>query len=522
MHTSTRSITASRTVGRRALLGALATIPLGAAIAANAGQARAEGPGLVIDVRDRGAAGDGITDDGPAIRAAVEEVAAAGGGTVRIPAGDYRLASPTPLNGNPAGYGFGRELVNLRSGVRIEGAGQDRVRLIVGEWTPTAWVVFRGIRVHDAGITGVTIHNTAVDPADTSYFDVVFLKSCTDMEISYNGTYDVIGWQFDLNITADGLENAPPEEWGRRIHVHDCRFTSLTEFHQHHDMLVENCQWDIDKAYPRPQWLGGNATQTAFKVSGKNAVQRNVTVRNSRIDVTGTGKPISLFEVWRGQDVTIHNLTTTGQAETTSRINSAWEKGPGTASIATQVRFEACDFESFRLALGEGHQVEFDRCTFDNRPYAFPGEVIRDDVDPTRQQSPTPIPTSLHLAHCELLGGGTLLRTAHKPSTVTSLVHCTLEHDESVAPTSLDWYGEELELVHTRLVALGTTTSQAIRSRGRGKVRFVHSNAVTANNAEIAKDTVRLSGAHLSVRFVHSRLPHVTAPDFSGSLRRVG
>lgn len=522
MDRSTRTVALHPRVSRRALLGAAAAAPFGLALAVNAGPARAEDSGPLVDVRDHGAIGDGVADDGPAIRAAVEEAAGAGGGTVHLPAGDYRIASPTPLDGHPAGHGFGRELINLRSGVRIEGAGQDRVRLIVGEWTPTAWVVFRGIRVRDAAITGMTIHNTAIDPADTSYFDVVYLKSCTDVEISYHGTYDVIGWQFDVNISADGLEKAPPEEWGRRIHIHDCRFTSLTEFHQHHDMLVENCRWDIDKAYPRPKWLGGNATQTAFKVSGKNAIQRTVTVRDSRIDVTGTGKPISLFEVFRSQDVTIQNLTTTGHAETFSKIGSRTTKPAyGAVAFPTQVRFEDCSFESLRMALGEGHQAEFERCTFDNRPYAFPGEVLRDEVNPQTQQSPTPIPTSVHLAHCELLGGGTMLRTAHQPSAVTSLVHCTLEHDESVAPTALDWYGEELELVHTQLVAAGTTTSRAIRSRGSGEVRFVHSS-VTAADANIADDTVYLSSKHRRVRLVHSDLPYATAPDFSGTVRRVG
>lgn len=42
-----------------------------------------------IDVRSRGAAGDGTTPDGPAIQAAIDAAAAAGGGTVLLPPGGY-------------------------------------------------------------------------------------------------------------------------------------------------------------------------------------------------------------------------------------------------------------------------------------------------------------------------------------------------------------------------------------------------------------------------------------------------
>ena len=55
-----------------------------------AGLALSAGPSaLVYDVRDFGAKGDGRTLDTPAITAAIEAAAAAGGGTVYLPAGTY-------------------------------------------------------------------------------------------------------------------------------------------------------------------------------------------------------------------------------------------------------------------------------------------------------------------------------------------------------------------------------------------------------------------------------------------------
>ncbi|HEX6044074.1 MAG TPA: carboxypeptidase regulatory-like domain-containing protein [Pyrinomonadaceae bacterium] len=48
----------------------------------------------VISVADFGAAGDGVTDDGPAFQSALDALADAGGGTLLVPAGRYFIATP--------------------------------------------------------------------------------------------------------------------------------------------------------------------------------------------------------------------------------------------------------------------------------------------------------------------------------------------------------------------------------------------------------------------------------------------
>jgi inhibitor of cysteine peptidase len=49
---------------------------------------------VVLDLKDFGAAGDGITDDGPALQSALDALADAGGGTLNVPAGRYAILTP--------------------------------------------------------------------------------------------------------------------------------------------------------------------------------------------------------------------------------------------------------------------------------------------------------------------------------------------------------------------------------------------------------------------------------------------
>src|ERR1035438_1797574 len=78
---------------RRFLKGAGLAVPgaiLGSTIPASAAQIAAEmGHAIRYDVRAFGAVGDGTTVDTSAINRAIDAAAAAGGGTVYFPAGNY-------------------------------------------------------------------------------------------------------------------------------------------------------------------------------------------------------------------------------------------------------------------------------------------------------------------------------------------------------------------------------------------------------------------------------------------------
>ena len=51
-----------------------------------------------LNVRDFGAVGDGVTNDGPAFQAALDALATAGGGTLFVPAGQYAITTPVSKN----------------------------------------------------------------------------------------------------------------------------------------------------------------------------------------------------------------------------------------------------------------------------------------------------------------------------------------------------------------------------------------------------------------------------------------
>src|SRR6185503_18002320 len=65
---------------------------------------------IEINLRDFGAVGDGVTDDGPAFQAALDALATAGGGTLFVPEGKYAITTPVS-----------KDFTGLASSITIKG-----------------------------------------------------------------------------------------------------------------------------------------------------------------------------------------------------------------------------------------------------------------------------------------------------------------------------------------------------------------------------------------------------------------
>jgi Pectate lyase superfamily protein len=100
----------------------------------------------VVNLRSFGAAGDGISDDGPALQRALDALATAGGGSLHVPPGRYVITTPVTKNfsekaaaiaieGN--GRGTAIEVAGNATGLNLTSefiikSGQERVALTLG------------------------------------------------------------------------------------------------------------------------------------------------------------------------------------------------------------------------------------------------------------------------------------------------------------------------------------------------------------------------------------------------------
>lgn len=64
-------------------------------------QKRGHVASIVVNLRDFGATGDGVTNDSPALQNSLDQLAANGGGTLEIPAGHYLLGTPVSVQFDP-------------------------------------------------------------------------------------------------------------------------------------------------------------------------------------------------------------------------------------------------------------------------------------------------------------------------------------------------------------------------------------------------------------------------------------
>ena len=125
-------------------------------------------------VRDYGAKGDGTTDDGPAIQAAIDDLKTKGGGTLYFGPRVYRIASAVVLNG---------ATVRLQGAGFTEGPGPGQgtwLRITTTGFTP---FTFTGANSRGAGVSDIAVQQTHgatqnISWAPTAYDYVFRVEDC--------------------------------------------------------------------------------------------------------------------------------------------------------------------------------------------------------------------------------------------------------------------------------------------------------------------------------------------------------
>jgi hypothetical protein len=158
--------------------------------------------GMNVSIMAYGARGDGIVDDTAAIQRALDAVGAAGGGTVTIPPGTYRVAA------RPREDRLYPIVLRLHSNVAIVGSGAASViRLDVApENYDTVWILAtcdarkswcagptRNVRLENLVLDGSRLRQPRKAGRESEHMHGVMLVSASDVQIRRMVVRDVAG-----------------------------------------------------------------------------------------------------------------------------------------------------------------------------------------------------------------------------------------------------------------------------------------------------------------------------------------
>jgi hypothetical protein len=194
-----------------------------------------------VSVKDFGAKGDGITDDAPAIQAALDSVPA-GGGTVLVPAGDYRLGESlvishdgTTLTGEgpasilrlmdgveqtgiilPQAYGGNLDPTLIVHNVTVSRLTLDgNYNPIPASGQPNYFAVFVR-QASDVTLSDLVVRHWAVDGISISNggdpVDQITVENCLITGIHRNGIH--VGFATNATIEGNHITDVPSQYWG--------------------------------------------------------------------------------------------------------------------------------------------------------------------------------------------------------------------------------------------------------------------------------------------------------------------
>lgn len=267
--------------------------------------------GEIVSVTDYGATGDGTTDDTAAINSAIAAVGAAGGGTVYIPAGTYRLTDSNP---GAVSWDDNRALYVAYDNIRIVGDGigstiltlansADCHVLQVGQRTASTLPI-DNFQISNIEINGNRLNQTQPTAANDHWSGIYFVSNSTNITVRDMFIHDV--QYYGIGFQRDGFVNC---------RVEDCRIE---------DTGADGIDFKMD-----------------VNASGFGNYIRGVVVSRPGLNVTALGGLLTAqagIDVRHGVDVSDCIVTEIGADVTGVRINANIDNGSTYRSTITNAK----------------------------------------------------------------------------------------------------------------------------------------------------------------------------------------
>jgi hypothetical protein len=195
--------------------------------------ARGEGLTTVLNLRNFGAAGDGIADDGPALQRALDALADAGGGTLHIPPGRYAIATPVA-----------RDFSEKASAISIKGQGPGTAIDVAGNGSGLSLTSELIIKVGEqrialalAGLETLLIRNMALSGIEGVRDDAHIVLRFERIERVHVEHCEFYG----LASLAPGGSIVAAHESG--LHVDATAFLGCATNSAHAASMIQNLKW---------------------------------------------------------------------------------------------------------------------------------------------------------------------------------------------------------------------------------------------------------------------------------------
>ncbi len=192
---------------------------------------------VTLDLKNFGATGDGITDDGPALQAALDALASAGGGTLFVPAGRYAIATPVSKDFTGLDASVTISGVVSKTAVPPPTAGGEQLTYgldLTTEFYPSMGT--KGVALRLAGLRSAVVNDIAF--VGTAGFDVD--ASCTlafvdvdDATVSHCEFYGLSSGSYGSDVMAVRS----------RMKIERSAFLGCTADSGGHTSVVQNLEW---------------------------------------------------------------------------------------------------------------------------------------------------------------------------------------------------------------------------------------------------------------------------------------